>query len=87
MKAIVHHAYGSDGIELRDVDMPVIEDHQVLLKVHASSVNPAEWYRVQGPFFARFDSGLRRPKSLSIGGDVAGRVEVGRQRRHRVPGR
>ena len=76
MKAIVHHTYGSDGVELRDVDMPVIEDHQVLLKVHASSVNPAEWYRVQGPFFARFDSGLRRPKSLSIGGDVAGRVEA-----------
>ena len=76
MKAIVHHTYGSDGVELRDVDMPVIEDHQVLLKVHASSVNPAEWYRVQGPFFARFDSGLRRPKSLSIGGDVAGSVEA-----------
>jgi len=76
MKAIVHHAYGSDGVELRDVDLPVIEDHQVLLRVHASSVNPAEWYRVQGPFFARFDSGLRRPKSLWIGGDVAGRVEA-----------
>ncbi len=76
MKAIVHHTYGSDGVELRDVDLPVIEDHQVLLKVHASSVNPAEWYRVQGPFFARFDSGLRSPKSPSIGGDVAGRVEA-----------
>ena len=76
MKAIVHHSYGSDGVELRDVDLPVIEDHQVLLRVHISSVNPAEWYRVQGPFFARFDSGLRRPKSLSIGGDVAGTVEA-----------
>ena len=77
MKAIVHHSYGSaDGVELRDVDLPVIEDHQVLLRVHASSVNPAEWYRVHGPFFARIDSGLRRPKSLSIGGDVAGRVEA-----------
>ena len=73
MKAIVHHTYGPDGVELRDVDLPVIEDHQVLLRVHASSVNPAEWYRVHGPFFARIDSGLRRPKSLSIGGDVAGR--------------
>ena len=44
--------------------------------MHASSVNPAEWYRFSGPFFARIDSGLRRPKSLSIGGDVAGRVEA-----------
>ena len=76
MKAIVHHTYGSDGVELRDVDLPTIEDHQVLLRVHASSVNPAEWYRVHGPFFARIDSGLRRPKSLAIGGDVAGRVEA-----------
>ena len=76
MKAIVHHRYGPDGVELREVDLPTIEDHQVLLKVHASSVNPAEWYRIQGPFFARFDSGLRRPKNLSIGGDVAGRVEA-----------
>ena len=76
MKAIVHHTYGPDGVELRDVDTPAIEDHQVLLRVHASSVNPAEWYRVHGPFFARIDSGLRRPKSLSIGGDVAGRVEA-----------
>ncbi len=76
MKAIVHHSYGPDGVELRDVDLPVIEDHQVLLRVHASSVNPAEWYRVHGPFFARIDSGLRRPKSLSIGGDVSGTVEA-----------
>ena len=76
MKAIVHHSYGPDGVELRDVDLPVIEDHQVLLRVHASSVNPAEWYRIHGPFFARIDSGLRRPKSLSIGGDVAGTVEA-----------
>lgn len=77
MKAIVHHTYGSDdGVELRDVERPVIEDHQVLLRVHASSVNPAEWYLVHGPFFARIGSGLRRPKSLSIGGDVSGRVEA-----------
>jgi NADPH:quinone reductase-like Zn-dependent oxidoreductase len=44
MKAIVHERYGMpDVLELRDVEMPVIEDHQVLLRVHASSVNPAEW--------------------------------------------
>jgi NADPH:quinone reductase-like Zn-dependent oxidoreductase len=77
VKAIVHHTYGSDdGVELREVERPVIEDHQVLLRVHASSVNPAEWYLVHGPFFARIGSGLRRPKSLSIGGDVSGRVEA-----------
>ena len=52
MKAIVHERYGMpDVLELRDVDMPAIADHQVLLRVHASSVNPAEWYGVTGPFF------------------------------------
>lgn len=77
MKAIVHLTYGSpDGVEFREVDKPAIADDQVLIRVHASSVNPAEWYRVQGPFFARFDSGLRRPKSPAIGGDLAGRVEA-----------
>ena len=77
MKAIVHERYGMpDVLELRDVDMPTIEDHQVLLRVHASSVNPAEWYGVTGPFFARaFGGGLRKPKSTKVGADVAGVVE------------
>ena len=77
MKAIAHERYGMpDVLELRDVDMPTIEDHQVLLRVHASSVNPAEWYGVTGPFFARaFGGGLRKPKSTKVGADVAGVVE------------
>jgi NADPH:quinone reductase-like Zn-dependent oxidoreductase len=77
MKAIVHDRYGSDGLELRDVDEPVIEDQQVLVRVHASSVNPVEWYQVHGPFFVRISGGgLRRPKSPSLGADLAGRIEA-----------
>jgi NADPH:quinone reductase-like Zn-dependent oxidoreductase len=78
MKAIVHERYGPpDVLELRDVDMPTIEDHQVLLRVHASSVNPAEWYGVTGPYFTRlFGGGVRKPKSTAAGADVAGRVEA-----------
>ena len=78
MKAIVHERYGMpDVLELRDVDVPTIEDHQVLLRVHASSVNPAEWYGVTGPYFVRlFGEGLRRPKSTTVGADVAGLVEA-----------
>lgn len=76
MKAIIHERYGADALELRDVDTPVIEDHQVLVRVHASSVNPVEWYRVHGPFFVRVSSGLRRPKSPAIGADLAGRIEA-----------
>lgn len=77
MKAMVSDRYGLDALELREVDKPVIEDHQVLVRVHASSVNPAEWYRVYGPYFMRmFGEGLRKPKTSAVGADVAGRVEA-----------
>jgi NADPH:quinone reductase-like Zn-dependent oxidoreductase len=80
MKAIVHKRYGRpdrpEVLELRDVDMPVIEDHQVLVRVHASSVNPAEWYGVTGPVFTRPSTGLLKPKSKLVGADLAGRVEA-----------
>jgi NADPH:quinone reductase-like Zn-dependent oxidoreductase len=77
MKAIVHKRYGRpDVLELREVDKPVIKDDQVLIRVHAASVNPVEWYGVTGPYFARIGNGLRRPKSTAVGGDLAGRVEA-----------
>jgi NADPH:quinone reductase-like Zn-dependent oxidoreductase len=78
MKGIVHERYGMpDVLELRDVDVPAIADDQVLLRVHASSVNPAEWYGVTGPLFVRlFGTGLRRPKNTKVGADVAGVVET-----------
>lgn len=89
MKAIVHTRYGEpDVLELRDVAMPSIADDQVLVRVQASSVNPAEWYRVNGPFFVRLmGEGLRAPKNAAIGSDVAGTVEaVGRDVKEFQPG-
>jgi NADPH:quinone reductase-like Zn-dependent oxidoreductase len=75
MKSVVHTKYGSSrGVELRHVETPTITDEQVLVRVHASSVNPAEWYTVMGPFFARFGNGLRRPKTPKVGSDLAGRI-------------
>jgi len=77
MKAIIHERYGHpDVLELRDVDKPVLEDDQVLVRVHAASVNPVEWYGVTGPYFARFGNGLRRPKDTRVGVDLAGQVEA-----------
>jgi NADPH:quinone reductase-like Zn-dependent oxidoreductase len=78
MKAAFHERYGPpEVVELRDVDKPDIEDHQVLVRVHASSVNPAEWYTVNGPWFVRlFGTGIRRPKDPRVGSDLAGRVEA-----------
>jgi NADPH:quinone reductase-like Zn-dependent oxidoreductase len=88
MKAIVHERYGRpDVLELREVDVPVVEDDQVLVRVHASSVNPVEWYGVTGPYFARFGEGMRRPKNPAVGADLAGRVEaVGRDVKDFQPG-
>ena len=67
MKAILQSAYGSpQKLEFRDVDLPVLTDEQLLIRVHASSVNPAEWYRVMGPWFARSER-TAQPKSSRIG--------------------
>ena len=88
MKAVVQTRYGSaDAVELREVDIPTIEDEQVLVRVRASSVNPAEWYRIMGPIFARVSSGLRGPKTPEIGGDLAGTIEaVGKNVTEFAPG-
>jgi NADPH:quinone reductase-like Zn-dependent oxidoreductase len=88
LKAIVHERYGRpEVLAFREVELPAIQDHQVLVRVHASSVNPAEWYGVTGPYFARPGSGLRKPKSPAIGADLAGRIEaVGRDVKEFKPG-
>jgi NADPH:quinone reductase-like Zn-dependent oxidoreductase len=87
MKAFVHPTYGPANLQLRELERPTAAEDEVLLRVHASSVNPLEWYRVQGPFFVRFGEGLRRPKTPTIGTDVAGRVEVvGREVHEFQPG-
>ena len=52
MQAVCHERYGRpEVLELREVDVPVVEDDQVLVRVRASSVNPVEWYGVTGPYF------------------------------------
>src|SRR6266576_1457834 len=88
MKAILHQRYGRpDVLELRDVDKPTIGDEQVLVRVHASSVNPVEWYGVSGPYFTRIGNGMRRPKDQTVGADLAGTVEtVGRDVKELQPG-
>jgi NADPH:quinone reductase-like Zn-dependent oxidoreductase len=77
VKAIIYERYGTpDVLELREIEKPAIEDHQVLVRVHASSVNPVEWYSVSGFHLARLSNGLRKPKSPSVGGDLAGVIEA-----------
>ncbi|MEM9005695.1 MAG: NAD(P)-dependent alcohol dehydrogenase [Cyanobacteria bacterium P01_F01_bin.86] len=78
MKKIVHTKYGSpDVIELIETAKPLPRDNQVLVKVHAASVNILDWYHLTGPPVIRLTNGtLSKPKETSLGLDVAGRVEA-----------
>jgi NADPH:quinone reductase-like Zn-dependent oxidoreductase len=78
VKAVVQRAFGlAGGLELSDVDKPTVPDDGVLVRVRASSVNPAEWYAVMGrPYVARPAMGLRTPKQAVPGADFAGTVEA-----------
>jgi len=78
MKAIVQDEYGSpDMLELREIDRPEVGDDGVLVRVHAASVNPADWYAMAGtPYVARPQMGLRKPKPNRLGVDFAGVVEA-----------
>jgi len=77
MEAIVYQRYGSpDVLEFKEVDKPVVADDDVLIRVHAASVNPYDWHFMRGePYLARIQMGLK-PKSTSLGVDVAGTVEA-----------
>ena len=78
MKAIVQDEYGPpDVLELREIDKPVVEDDQVLVCVHATSANPADWHFMRGvPYIMRPQSGLGKPKNSVLGRDIGGRVEA-----------
>jgi NADPH:quinone reductase-like Zn-dependent oxidoreductase len=77
MKAIVYTKYGlPDVLLLKEVEKPVPEDNEVLIKVHAASVNSWDWDLLRGkPFANRLMFGLLKPKIKILGVDVAGRVE------------
>jgi NADPH:quinone reductase-like Zn-dependent oxidoreductase len=76
MKAMVQDRYGSgEVLELRDIDKPEIGDDEVLVRVRAAGVNPADWAIMSGlPYIARPVYGLRKPKNGVRGTDVAGEV-------------
>ncbi|MGM0836568.1 MAG: NAD(P)-dependent alcohol dehydrogenase [Bacillota bacterium] len=78
MKAVISNAYGSaEVLEMKEVEKPVPKDNQVLVKVHASSVNFGNLALLRGkPFLVRFAFGFTKPKYRIPGGDMAGRVEA-----------
>lgn len=78
MKAVVMERYGTpEVLELRDVATPTPKAGEVLVRVHAASVNDWDWGLLRGTSFViRILNGLFTPKVRIIGGDIAGRVEV-----------
>lgn len=79
MKAIVFTEYGAPDkvLSLQEVEKPTPNDDQVLVKVHASAVNPLDWHIMRAdPFIVRLDMGLRKPKQNRLGADIAGVVEA-----------
>jgi NADPH:quinone reductase-like Zn-dependent oxidoreductase len=79
MKAIVYTKYGSpDVLQLHEVEKPAPWDDEVLVRIHAVSINAADWHIMRGePALARFlIGGFRKPKNPILGSDIAGRVEA-----------
>ena len=89
MKGIVHRCYGSpDVIRYEDLPKPTPADHEILVKVHAASVNPLDWHYLEGtPYMVRMDAGFGKPDNPRLGVDFAGTVEaVGRNVSRFKPG-
>jgi len=79
MKAIVCPKYGSpDVLQLQEVAKPAPKDDEVLIRIHAASINSRDWRLMRAnPFFIRLvPGGFLQPKNKILGADVAGRVEA-----------
>lgn len=76
MKAIVRHEYGpADVLELADVPKPAPAENDVLIRVRSAALNPLDWHLMRGvPWFLRLFVGVRKPRKIRLGMDVAGTV-------------
>jgi NADPH:quinone reductase-like Zn-dependent oxidoreductase len=79
MKAVVYDEFGSpEVLRFEDIDIPSVSPNEVLVRVHAASLNPFDWHYMRGlPYVMRLMGfGLRKPKTTRIlGSDMAGAVE------------
>ena len=89
MKAIVYTEYGPpEVLQFTEVAKPTPKDDEVLIRIHAASLNPLDWHFMRGsPYAMRIAAGLRRPKVTRLGVDVSGRLEaVGKNVKQFKPG-
>ena len=77
MKAVVYCDYGISNLNVQEIEKPTPTDDQVLVRVHAASLNPLDGHFVRGMWLARLmGGGLRKPKDTRLGVDYAGTVEA-----------
>jgi NADPH:quinone reductase-like Zn-dependent oxidoreductase len=77
MKAIVYCDFGPpDVLRLEEIEKPVPNDDQVLIKVRAASLNAFDSYVIRDSWLGRLIFGLRKPRDTRLGQDVAGQVEA-----------
>ena len=78
MKAIVYTKYGPpDVLQLKEVEKPTPSDNEVLIKIFATTVNRTDYATIRAiPFFARFYTGLFKPKKQTPGTEFAGKIEA-----------
>ncbi|HKX15556.1 MAG TPA: NAD(P)-dependent alcohol dehydrogenase [Propionibacteriaceae bacterium] len=77
MKAAVHTRYGPpEVVRIAQVAKPIVKDNEVLVKIHATTVNRTDCgFRAAKPFFVRFFTGLVRPRLTVLGNEFAGEIE------------
>jgi len=89
MRAHLYHQYGPPTVlKLEDSPKPIPAPNEILIKIHAASVNPYDWHFLRGePYLLRLMAGLRHPKDPRLGADLAGEVQsVGASVTHFKPG-